>query len=63
MKDIKDFMVNESWSDSQRINAERKMRGAFQKNDPEEMFQLIWDTFTDDELKTLYDEMEAGGYF
>ena len=62
MKHIKDYLVKESWSDSQRMEAEKKIRKAFQKTDPEEMFQLIWDTFTDDELETLLDEIESGGY-
>ncbi len=42
--------------------AHDKILKAFQKMDSGEIFNLLCNTFTDNEIETLYDEMDADGY-
>jgi len=62
MKELKEF-INEGWVGSAGNKAYDEILSVWKNMDQEKILQLIWNYFSDSQLKNLYKWMEEDGYF
>lgn len=62
MKELKEF-INEGWPGSAGDKAYDDILSVWKNMDQEKILQLIWNYFSDSQLKNLYKWMEQDGYF
>jgi len=64
MKNLKDILtVNEGWVGSEGNKAYDKILSVWKDMDQEDILQLIWNYFSDTQLKNLYNWMKEDEYF
>lgn len=64
MKNLKDILtINEGWVGSEGDNAYDKILEVMEDWKPEQILTLIWNYYSDKELKNLYKWMKEDGYF
>lgn len=64
MKNLKDILtVNEGWTGAEGNKAYDKILEVIESWKPEEILTLIWNYYSDKDLKNLYKWMEEDGYF
>lgn len=63
MKELKDFLkVNEAWSGKDGERAYDEILEAISEWTPEQILQMIWNYFSDSQLKDLYKWMKQDEY-
>jgi len=62
MKELKEF-INEGWTGSAGEKAYDEILSVWENMKQEDILQLIWNYFSDSQLKNLYKWMEQDGYF
>jgi len=62
MKNLNEYL-NEGWVGAEGDNAYNKILEVIENWSAEEILTLIWNYYSDKELKNLYKWMEDDGYF
>jgi len=64
MKELKEYLnVNEGWVGPEGDKAYDKILEVMEGWKPEQILTLIWNYYSDTQLKNLYKWMEQDGYF
>lgn len=63
MKDLKDRLINEGWPTNKGNRAYDEISDVWENMKQEDILNMIWNYFPQDQLEFLYRCMEKDGYF
>ena len=63
MKDLKEILMNEGWVGIEGNKAYDKILDVWENMKQEDILSMIWNYFSDTQLKNLYKWMDQDGYF